>query len=120
MVLFFYWGSNVFAQYGNNTTTQFNIPLLVSCPANLSKLDFSKYKCGVVPNPSKGIFTIQTENPINNANITVADLNGRIVNVSKPENLDNKSLDLNHLQNGIYILNIASADYNYSQKIVKQ
>ena len=77
-------------------------------------------KINVYPNPSSGIFNIYIENPINNAKITVADLNGRIVYVSKFENLDNKSLDLNHLQNGIYILNIANADYNYSQKIVKK
>ncbi len=74
----------------------------------------------IFPNPSTGIFNIQTENPITNANITVADLNGRIVHESKAENLDNKSLNLNHLQNGIYILNVSNGDFNHSQKIIKQ
>ena len=77
-------------------------------------------KFQIYPNPSAGIFNIQTENSISNAKITVADLNGRIVYVSKSENLDNKSLDLNALQSGIYILNVSNADYSHSQKIVKQ
>ena len=70
--------------------------------------------------PSTGIFNIQTENSISNANITVADLNGRIVHETKAENLESKSLDLSNLQNGIYILNVSNGDFNHSQKIVKQ
>ena len=74
----------------------------------------------ISPNPSTGIFTIQTQNSITNANITVADLNGRIVYETKSENLDNKSLDLSNLQNGIYILNVSNGATKYSQKIIKQ
>ena len=74
----------------------------------------------IFPNPSTGIFNIQTENSISNANITVADLNGRIVHETKAENLESKSLDLSNLQNGIYILNVSNGDFNHSQKIVKQ
>jgi hypothetical protein len=82
--------------------------------------DGSKNSIRISPNPSTGIFNIQTENPIENATITVADLNGRIVYETKSENLDYKSLDLNHLQVGIYILNISNSDVNHSRKIVKQ
>ena len=74
----------------------------------------------IFPNPSTGIFNIQTENSISNANITVADLNGRIVHETKAENLESKSLDLSNLQNGIYILNVSNGDFNYFQKIIKQ
>ncbi len=107
---------------GDGTNINRSIPVLVldncaplSITENTLKSAFTIY-----PNPSTGIFTIQTENPISNANITIADLNGRIVHESKTENLDNKILDLNNLQNGIYILNISNGDYNHSQKIVKQ
>ncbi len=80
--------------------------------------DVQKFQ--IYPNPSTGIFTIQTENPITSAKITVADLNGRIVHETKSENLDNKTLDLSNLQNGIYILNVSNGATKYSQKIIKQ
>ncbi len=86
----------------------------------LSTEVFSKSYLVISPNPSTGIFTIQTENPINNANLTVADMNGRIVYQTNAKNLDSKTVDLNNLSNGIYILNISNANYNYSQKLVKQ
>ena len=117
---FFYWGSNVFNQYGNNSTVASTIPFLISCPTSLSNLDFSKYKCGIAPNPSKGIFTILTENSLEDAIISVVDLNGRIIYNSNLKNLSNQALDLNHLQSGIYILNISNSSFNSSQKIVKQ
>ena len=81
---------------------------------------FSKDYFSVYPNPSTGIFTIQTENDINNAIITVADLNGRIVYNTKVLNLKQTSLNLSELQSGMYILNIKNESYNYSQKIIKQ
>lgn len=86
----------------------------------LSTEDFSKSNFSIFPNPSAGIFTIQTKNPINNANLTVADMKGRIVYQTNAKNLDSKTIDLNNLSNGIYILNISNANYNYSQKLVKQ
>lgn len=86
----------------------------------LSTEDFSKSNFSIFPNPSAGIFTIQTKNPINNANLTVADMNGRIVYQTNAKNLDSKTIDLNNLSNGIYILNISNANYNYLQKLVKQ
>lgn len=91
-----------------------SVPLL-----NISENTISKLRINISPNPSTGIFTIQNENPIENAVITVADLNGRIVYETKAEDINNKSLDLKHLQNGVYILNVANGNAKYSQKLVK-
>ena len=92
-----------------------SVPLLSTVQNKKSKININ-----ILPNPSTGIFNIQSENPFENVNITVADLNGRIVYETKSENFDNKSLDLNHLQSGIYILKISNASVKYSQKLVKQ
>ena len=81
---------------------------------------FSTLQLIFFPNPSSGIFNIQTNNSIENASITISDLNGRIVHQSLFENLQNKALDLNYLQNGIYLLNISNGTYNYAQKLVKK
>lgn len=74
----------------------------------------------ISPNPSNGIFNIQTSQTIENANISVLDLNGRIVHQSKVENLKNVALDLNLLQNGVYIMNVNNGVVNYSQKLIKR
>lgn len=107
--------------FGNGIITDSSVPVSVSIGcASLSKPDFVKNQFTIFPNPSSDIFTLETENPISNANITIADLNGRIVHKSKAENLDNNTIDLNNLSNGIYILNIENKDYKYSQKIIKK
>lgn len=102
-----------------NTAT-LNICSKVYTQTVLSNEQFQFNNFSIFPNPSTGIFTIQTKNSISNANITVADMNGRIVYQTNAENLDSKTIDLNNLSNGIYILNISNGDFNHSQKLVKQ
>lgn len=84
--------------------------------SNLATEKFNDNKLFLYPNPSTGKFNLQSNKSIENASITVSDLNGRIIHQSKVEN---KSMNLTHLQSGIYILNIKNDDYNYSQKIIK-
>ncbi len=116
---------NIFiSSAATSTTSGGNLFLIINVlgatnPLNLSDTVLLN-QLTISPNPSTGIFNIQTENPIENATITVANLNGRIVYEVKSENVDNKTLDLNYLLNGIYILNISNSNYNYSQKLVKQ
>ncbi len=114
----------------NATTGSFSIEIgcsLVGSTANITieslgvdDIANTEKAFKIFPNPSKGFFNIQTNATIENVSITISDLNGRIVQQSKAENLQNKSIDLHHLQNGIYVLNIKNATYNYSQKLVKQ
>ncbi len=92
-----------------------SVPLL-----SIIKNTISKINSTIFPNPSNGIFNIKIENAIENATISVADLNGRIVYETKIKNINYKVLDLNHLQNGVYILNISDGSSKYSQKLIKQ
>jgi Secretion system C-terminal sorting domain len=120
--------SSFIATQVGNYSVSYSLSAVPACVSNsavttitvLSNKDFSKNKFSIFPNPSSGLFKIQTDSQIENATITVADLNGRIVFEVKSESLEIKSLDLNHLQSGIYILNISNVDFNHSQKIVKQ
>jgi hypothetical protein len=75
---FFYWGSNVFNQYGNNSTVASTIPFLISCPTSLSNLDSLNTNVAA-PNPSKGIFYHINRKFLEDAIISVVDLNGRII-----------------------------------------
>ena len=114
------WGLNSNSNFGNGNNKNSLVPLLVGGCTNLGNEKWESNSLTVYPNPSNGIFNIQTSASIENASITISDLNGRIVHQSKVENLQNKTLYLNHVQSGLYILNISSGNYNYSQKIVKQ
>lgn len=88
--------------------------------SNLSVKNNNLNSFSIFPNPSNGIFNISLENTMENSKISVYDLNGRNVYKSKTLDTNKKELDLNHLQSGIYILNISIGKSNYSQKIVKK
>lgn len=94
------------------STADFTVTLGIDEPA--------ANKIMLFPNPSTGIFNIQSDGSIDNAVLTIADLNGRIVHRSITESLKDKQLDLNNLQSGIYILNIKNTIFNHSQKLIKQ
>jgi len=91
-----------------------SIPLL-----GVSENEIAKSNIIIFPNPSTGIFNINSNQNLENASIKVFDLNGRMVHQSKGDNLESKSLDLKNLQSGIYILKIENEEYKYSQKIIK-
>lgn len=112
-------------QIGNYAVTYALIPACISSSTvfNLTTLGIvknNKNALSIHPNPSNGIFNIKTNNPIEKATLSVSDLNGRIVHQTNVETLENQSLDLNLLKNGMYILTISNKNYKYSQKIIKQ
>jgi hypothetical protein len=78
-------------------------------------------KISIYPNPApKGQVFIHTSDFVGNLNIQVVDLNGRIVyNI---ENVDfnssiEKSINLNQLQKGMYIIKVSNETLNFTQKI---
>lgn len=106
--------------YGNGSITSSSIPVLAQDNCVLLQTEENTIsKITVYPNPTNGILNI-TSNKLGTATVTIYDLNGRIVHQSKAENIENKSLDLNHLQSGIYILDITAENYSYTQKLIKQ
>jgi len=74
----------------------------------------------VYPNPSNGIFTIQVNQFSGKVGIQVIDLNGRIVYQENELNFNTaKSINLTHLQSGMYIVKVNADELSYSQKIIK-
>jgi hypothetical protein len=78
---------------------------------------------GIYPNPSpKGVVFIHTDGFVGKLNIQVVDLNGRIV--YKLEDVDfnsdsssDKSINLNQLQKGLYIIKVSNETINFTEKL---
>ncbi|TPV35919.1 T9SS type A sorting domain-containing protein [Paucihalobacter ruber] len=92
---------------------------LASCNS-LSTSDILKRSIEIYPNPTSGDLTISGVNVLSNATISLYDLNGRII--KKQSNIFENSItiDLSHLQPGMYIISIANDNFTYSEKIIKQ
>ncbi len=74
----------------------------------------------VYPNPTNGLLNVRINNYIGKVNIQVIDINGRIVNEYANEDFNTeKSLNLNNLQSGMYILKVSGDSLNFTQKIIK-
>jgi hypothetical protein len=74
----------------------------------------------VYPNPSKGSFIIEASHGINNAEISVHNIIGKVVyrrslDINKEETLQ---LGLQGQPKGLYILSIRSNDFSYNKKII--
>lgn len=82
--------------------------------------EFTHAELTVFPNPSSGMFNLQTNNGLENASVSVFDINGRVVYQTNSKNLKTELLDLTSVQNGIYMLKISNEKSQFFLKIVKQ
>ncbi len=75
----------------------------------------------VYPNPSNGIFNVRIAEYVGKVNFQVTDINGRVVYQTSTNDFAlEKSLDLNSLQSGLYLLKIATSEATHVQKIIKK
>jgi extracellular elastinolytic metalloproteinase len=73
----------------------------------------------VYPNPSNGQVNIRINQFVGKVNLQVVDVNGRVVYSVKNDNFNiEKTIDLSHLQSGMYVLKISGEALNYTQKII--
>jgi subtilisin-like proprotein convertase family protein len=71
---------------------------------------------GVYPNPTTGILNISLNN-LEKVNVKLFDIQGRQV-LSRNELENNTNLDLNNLQNGIYVLTLEKDNVKQTRKII--
>ena len=69
----------------------------------------------IYPNPSNGKITIQTNSP--KYNIIIKDIIGQTI-YKDTDLLDNETLDITFLTNGIYLININSGNNNTTKRII--
>ena len=105
--------------FGNGTTANANIPVLVmdNC-ALLATADFNDIVSVIYPNPTTGILNFAFDKTYE-ASVTIYDLNGRMVFSDSNFNTE-KTVDISALQSGIYVLKMAGDGLNHTQKIIKK
>lgn len=69
----------------------------------------------VLPNPSDGVFQLQSENRIIQT-VVVTDMQGRVAATFADDNI--QYIDLRHLKNGNYIAQISGTDFTVAKRLV--
>jgi hypothetical protein len=78
----------------------------------------SLHSIPVYPNPSAGIFYVNTQNYVIQS-WTLLDLSGRVLK-KQLQSLNSGVIDITDLPNGIYILRVSTSDALLTQKLVKE
>lgn len=72
----------------------------------------------LTPNPSSGMVTLQTQQPLHNLKVTVYSLAGREVHREATDGVDShRSIDLTRLDNGVYVLCLEINKKQFLQRI---
>ena len=112
------WGSNYTQQLGDGTTFNKYTPTLISCTSlGLEKIPVNNDSFSIYPNPVNDILHIQnTTNKVIDG-IVITDLSGKKVLEQKG---DNKQMNVQQLQQGMYLLQVFSEGKSSQSKFIKQ
>lgn len=88
-------------------------------PSGITEYSQDNFK--LFPNPANKLLNIQWQNSSNEeALVSITDINGKIVYVSKSRMNKSLSIDVRSLQSGLYLLNITTPNNSLVKKIVIQ
>jgi hypothetical protein len=74
----------------------------------------------IYPNPTYGMVNIDLSMNLSNANITLIDLQGKLLYSNNQFNGQNLTIDLNSYSNGMYLLQIEQKNQISQFKLVKK
>ncbi|MGJ8548915.1 T9SS-dependent M36 family metallopeptidase [Winogradskyella wichelsiae] len=94
-------------------------PSLANC-SSLNITEFDKVNFSIYPNPINTELSILSSNTLSNVNISIVDINGRIVYEIQKESFNSVTIDTTQFQPGLYILRIIGININYNEKIIKK
>lgn len=107
-------------QDGSGTYTDSSLCAAACNPSNISEVGNSK--TSIYPNPTNGSITLKIMNVnLDNVSINITDILGKNVHsshnvISVGENIN--TIDLSHLENGVYFLNTKINNITHSKKII--
>ena len=103
---------------GNNGIVNFVSLDFCSVQPLLAVNENNKAEFSIFPNPSKGILNVRlSENPQQNAILTLTDVQGRTILSQRMASM-NETLQIDHLQDGVYFVSINNGKQKTVKKIV--
>lgn len=72
----------------------------------------------IFPNPTSNVLNFETNNWNEIANISIIDITGKVINVKYDVN--QKSIDVSHLQSGVYFVKFTSENKTVTKKFIKK
>jgi hypothetical protein len=87
--------------------------------SNLNVNAFLNNKLNIYPNPSNGMLHFDIDRILEDANLQIVDISGRIVFTNSNFN-SNETINISFLKSGIYIVKVNHEGKTFSQKIIKQ
>ena len=87
--------------------------------STLGNATFLSSKFSTYPNPVQDVITVSSTDNIVFNEITITDINGRVIKNSKVNNLTQTDLNVSELNAGIYFLNITSDTGKAVKKFIK-
>lgn len=86
---------------------------------NLSVDEFNESNYSIYPNPTNNVLNINVKKNFGKVNITLTDINGRVVMTQEANLSRSTELNISALQSGMYILTIKGENINTNDKIIK-
>jgi hypothetical protein len=109
-------------QFLNKETGQGMVNVSVVPPEltnSIGESNSEKLSLGIFPNPSEGFFNISFDKEINLANISVYDVVGKQINITKFEREGERyKIVLEDLPSGVYIIRIQSGQSLLRSKVI--
>jgi alpha-tubulin suppressor-like RCC1 family protein len=113
----FSWGYNFYGELGDGTTTDQPAPLLINA-CNLGIGDFADNDAFLLyPNPTHGAVTLQFDSPVNDAQLELYDLTGRLVAQYEANGPQGSwQLDFSPIATGVYVVVVQQGNQVIMQK----
>ena len=102
------------------TISVVNVPVSVNITMITVGIDeLSNNRLNIYPNPSTGIFYIKPERVLDNTQLFIRDINGKLI-LSQKFNSDNNKVDISDSPAGIYFIQMFTDNKVVTKKIIKQ
>lgn len=120
---------NAFAKRGMGLTASQGSPFSLSdgteafdVPAECSTLGASDFNFDnnftIYPNPTSGTINISSKVSLGLTNVSIIDMNGRVVFLQDMELGNNVSFDVSNLSAGIYLVKVDGGNYTHTSKLI--
>jgi hypothetical protein len=80
---------------------------------------FAASRFVVSPNPTSGIFNINSKDHLDIKTVSLTDMNGRVVKQTSFEAITNVQMNISDLATGVYMMKISSTEGSVTKKIIK-